>query len=131
MSNEQDVKSVRLDKWLWAARFFKTRQLAVKAIKNGKILLNRQNTKPASNISKGDFLTISRPPWSTEIAVLSLSDRRGPASVAQTLYQETDESIKRREKMKKSLATQPKIQHDLRKPDKRAVRNLRKFKRGD
>lgn len=128
---KESDNSVRLDKWLWAARFYKTRQLAVKSVKNGKVSLNRQSTKPASNIKLDDLLTIKRGLHEVEIKVLALSEKRGSATVAQTLYNETDASIAAREKLKAQLANQPKIDIEQRKPDKRGVRSHRALKRGE
>lgn len=129
-TNEESVSySIRVDKWLWAARFYKTRQLAVKAIKTGKVILNRQNTKPASTISAGATLTIKRGPYQIEVDVLAISKTRGSASIAQNLYKETQQSIENREALQKSLAAQPKIERDKRKPEKRALRSSRELKR--
>ena len=123
------TERVRIDKWLWAARFFKTRQLAIKALKNSQIGIHSQSLKPASNVKVGDLLTIKRGMHKIEIEVLGLSEKRGPAKVAQTLYQETDASVAAREKLQTQLASQPKIDIDSRKPDKRGVRDHRAFKR--
>src|SRR4051812_10058945 len=83
---------VRIDKWLWAARFFKTRALASKACDLGRILSNQQQAKPAREVHVGDQLKITNEAGDFVINVLRLSEVRGPASVAQTLYRETDES---------------------------------------
>ena len=128
--NQHLDKKVRLDKWLWAARFFKTRQLAVKALKTNKISLNQQNCKPASTVKVGDLLTIKRGFHDMEVEILELSENRGPAPIAQTLYQETPASITLKEKRSKLMAAQPKIGFDERKPDKRGVRTNRALKRG-
>ena len=125
-----DVHKVRIDKWLWAARFYKTRQLAVKALKSSQVLLNKQSIKPATNIKVGYFLKIKKGVYQIEIEVLTLSDKRGPASVAQTLYQETASSVSAREALKEQIANQPRIDIDRRKPDKRGVRSHRAIKRG-
>lgn len=126
-----DIERLRIDKWLWAARFYKTRQLAVKALKSSQILSNKQSLKPATNIKLGDFLIIKRGVYQTEVEVLALSDKRGSASIAQALYQETPASITARETLKQQLANQPRIDIDRRKPDKRGVRTHRAIKRGD
>jgi len=125
-----ELETVRLDKWLWAARFYKTRQLAIKALKNGKISLNKQLSKPATNIKTGDHLTIKSGLFEKEIKVLNLSEKRGSATVAQMLYEETAISISMRQALKEQLAQQPKIDIDRRKPDKRGVRSNRALKRG-
>ncbi len=95
------MTSVRLDKWLWAARFFKTRTLAAKACELGRIQSNGQLAKPARDVRVGDMLRVASHPSGGEfhLAVLALSEVRGPASVAQTLYRETDESRELRLKM--------------------------------
>ena len=122
---------VRIDKWLWAARFYKTRQLAIKALKNSQINLKNQSLKPATNIKTGDLLTIKRGIHEMEVEILELSEQRGPAKVAQTLYQETDNSIKANQELKEQIAAQPKIDIDRRKPDRRGVRSHRAVKRGE
>ena len=80
------MDKVRIDKWLWAGRFFKTRALAVAAIKGGKVKLNGQNPKPSKTLQVGDVLEITQPHRKVWLRVEALSDRRGPAQVAQTLY---------------------------------------------
>ena len=122
---------LRVDKWLWAARFYKTRQLAIKALKNSQVRLGKQSLKPATNVQIGDRLTIKRGLHLMQIEILGLSDKRGPATVAQTLYAETDESIAENKALKARLAAQPKIDIDRRKPDKRGIRSHRAVKRGE
>jgi ribosome-associated heat shock protein Hsp15 len=90
------MTSVRIDKWLWAARFFKTRSLASRACELGRVLMNSQPLKPAREIRVGDRLKITNDGGEFEIEVLDLSDQRGPAPIAQTLYRESPESIERR-----------------------------------
>ncbi|SRR6266568_515157 len=92
------MTSVRIDKWLWAARFFKTRSLASKACELGRILLGGQPAKPAREVHVGNMLRITNDGGDFEVEVLGLSDLRGPASVAQTLYRETEASIEQRKK---------------------------------
>ena len=125
------LERVRIDKWLWAARFYKTRQLAIKALKNSQIGLLKQTLKPATNIKVGDILTIKRGLHQIEIEILALSEKRGSASIAQQLYKETPISIANNKKLKDQLAAQPKIDIDRRKPDKRGVRSHRAIKRGE
>jgi ribosome-associated heat shock protein Hsp15 len=84
--------SVRMDKWLWAARFFKTRALAARACDLGRIQSNGQPAKPAREVRIGDLLRVINDGGDFQVEVLLLSDARGPASVAQTLYRETEES---------------------------------------
>ncbi|MBI2310914.1 MAG: RNA-binding S4 domain-containing protein [Betaproteobacteria bacterium] len=92
---ESDAR-VRIDKWLWAARFFKTRNLASQAVDGGKVKLNGERAKPAREIKPGDRIVIHIGPYEWEITVRVLSDRRGPAEVAHTLYEEGAESRARR-----------------------------------
>lgn len=91
------LDSVRLDKWLWASRFFKTRKNAVEAINGGKVHLNGTRTKPSRNIKIGDTLNITRENYRYHVEVIALNDKRRPAKEAQLLYQESQESIKSRE----------------------------------
>ncbi|HUR58380.1 MAG TPA: S4 domain-containing protein [Opitutaceae bacterium] len=87
---------MRLDKWLWAARFFKTRSLAAEAIAAGHVSVNAERAKPAKVLRVGDLLEIRRPPFTHAIVVRAFSDRRGPAAEAQALYEESAESRARR-----------------------------------
>ena len=91
------TESVRIDKWLWAARFFKTRSLATDAVDTGKVKLEGERIKPARAVKEGDKLTIDNGAEAWEVLVLAISDVRGPAPVARLLYQETDESVARRD----------------------------------
>jgi len=93
------MTSVRIDKWLWAARFFKTRSLAARACELGRIQSNSQPAKPAREVRIGDMLRVTNDGGDFEIEVLLLSDVRGPASVAQTLYRETNASRELRQKV--------------------------------
>jgi len=86
------MTGVRIDKWLWAARFFKTRSLASRSCELGRIHSNGQPVKPAREVRVGDMLRISNPGGDFEVEVLALSEERGPAAVAQTLYRETEAS---------------------------------------
>ncbi len=97
MSSE--LTSVRIDKWLWAARFFKTRAQAARACDLGRIQSNHQPAKPAREVRVGNMLRITNECGDFEVEVLLLSDIRGPASVAQTLYRETDASRELRQKV--------------------------------
>lgn len=123
---------MRIDKWLWAARFFKTRQLAVKAIKTGKISINAQSvSKPATQIKVADLVSVKRGLHVLQIEINSLSEQRDSATVAQALYSETQQSIKARKDLQEQLAGQPKILFDRRKPHKRNLRTQRALKRND
>jgi len=88
--------SMRLDKWLWAARFFKTRSLAQQAVEGGKVKLNGERTKPAKELRMGDELRVHVGTYEWVVRVAQLSDKRGPAAVARTLYEEDEESRVRR-----------------------------------
>jgi ribosome-associated heat shock protein Hsp15 len=91
--------SVRIDKWLWAARFFKTRALAARACELGRVQCNGQPVKPAREVRIGDMLHVTNDGGDFQVEVLLLSEVRGPASVAQTLYRETEESVELRLKV--------------------------------
>lgn len=90
---------VRLDKWLWAARFFKTRSLATQAIEAGRVRVNEERVKPARNLRVGERVDLSLPDGAHTVIVKALSDVRGPAAVARLLYEETPESLAAREKL--------------------------------
>jgi ribosome-associated heat shock protein Hsp15 len=90
--------STRIDKWLWAARFFKTRSLATDAVDGGKVRVNGERIKPARNVKIGDTVDIDNGATEWEVVVQAISDKRGSASVAQTLYMETETSIAERVK---------------------------------
>ena len=101
------MDGVRLDRWLWAARFFKTRALAVKAIEGGKVKLNGSRAKRSKSVKPGDELTIRKGVFEYDIEIRGLSDRRGSAAVAQELYEESAESIERRMQIKDQLKAAP------------------------
>jgi ribosome-associated heat shock protein Hsp15 len=117
---------VRLDKWLWAARFFKTRQIASEAINGGKVHLNGQRTKPGKEVKVGSRLSIHTPAAEYEIEVRILAEKRRPASEARTFYEETQESIERREKREEAnrleRLAKPRPNHGkLNKKDRRMI----------
>lgn len=87
----------RIDKWLWAARFFKTRSLATEAIERGRVKLNDERCKPARTLKPGDLLDIDNGSTEWQVRVLALSEQRGPAPVARQLYEETPEGLKRQQ----------------------------------
>jgi len=121
-----DPVNVRLDLWLWAARFFRTRSLARHAIETGKVEVDGQRAKASRGVRAGDALRIVRGDEVFEIAVLALSDQRGPASIAQTLYAESDASKARRAETLATLrAARAGYQPPEGKPDKRARRLIR------
>ena len=90
--------ALRIDRWLWAARFFKTRSSAAAAVTGGKVRVNGQRTKPAKAVRAGDRLDVRRGDRRWEVDVLATAERRGPASEAKTLYEELPESVERRER---------------------------------
>jgi ribosome-associated heat shock protein Hsp15 len=92
------MSAVRIDKWLWAARFFKTRSLATGAVDAGKVRLNSERVKPAHPVKVGDVLDIDNGATEWQVVVRDLSDARGPASLAQTLYSETEAGAAKRQK---------------------------------
>jgi ribosome-associated heat shock protein Hsp15 len=123
--------AIRIDKWLWAARFFKTRSTAQQAIEGGKVTLNGERTKPARDLKVGDTLVIHIGDYEWVIAVARLSDRRGPASVARTLYEEDDASHARRQEKvtNRKLMSEPAAGRHGR-PTKRERRQLERWRRG-
>ena len=128
--DRQDRNRVRLDKWLWAARFFKTRRLATEAIAGGHVHLDGQRVKPSRPVRVGDRLEIRKGEVRFEIDVLALSERRGPASEAAKLYRETPESLARREREREARRLAAQAPAPARRPDKRARRRLRDVKGG-
>lgn len=125
-------EAVRIDKWLWAARFFKTRRLATEAINGGKVEVNGARAKPAKTVRLGDRIHLRKDALDYELIVEGLSDRRGPASVARTLYTETAESIARREQVQAQLKAQATaFPQPKRRPDKHDRKRLASFKRND
>ena len=98
---------MRLDKWLWAARFFKTRTLAVEAIEGGRVSVNGDRAKPAKELKVGDAVSVRRPPFEFAVVVKALSDKRGPAAVAALLYAEAEESRARRAALAAEMKSLP------------------------
>ncbi len=123
--------SLRLDKWLWCARFFKTRSLAAQAVSGGKVHLNGERVKPAHSVRIGDSLRLTQQGALAEFEVLGIPARRGPAAEAQSNYRETAESTERRAKLGEQhrLADMSRPRPESR-PDKRERRQLRKVQRG-
>ena len=123
------MASVRIDKWLWAARFFKTRALAQKACELGRIYSNDIQAKPAREVRVGDMLQVRVEAGDFEIEVLGLSEMRGPAPVAQALYRETDESRARRAKIaEERKAMQEFAPIPEHRPSKRDRRHIIRFR---
>ena len=123
--------AVRIDRWLWAARFFKTRGLATEKVAGGHVQLHGASVKPSKQVDCGDVLTILREKETFIVTVTGLADKRGSAAIAQTLYEESEESLKAREseqeRRRLDAAAAPK-----RRPDKKARRQIIRFvKKGD
>ena len=119
--------TIRLDKWLWAARFFKTRRLATEAVQGGHVHVNGVRVKPARPILVNDELVITKGLFKFTIHILGLSDKRGSATIAQQLYKETDESIKHREDLNLQRKNQT-IAAPAKRPDKRERAKIIRFK---
>lgn len=123
------MESMRIDKWLWAARFFKTRALASKACDLGRVRIHNVEAKPARDVHAGDRLHVKNEGGEFEIEVLALSEMRGPASVAQTLYRETEASKQARAKAaEERKAMQQYAPIPERRPSKRDRRRIIQFR---
>jgi len=124
---------VRIDKWLWAARFFKTRSMAAQAVAGGRVHVNGARIKPARLVQCGDELRIRRGELEFIVIVQGVSDKRRPAKEAQLLYEETEASIQQREetRTRKRLEAANKMYGPMKRPDKRARRQIRSFTRKD
>lgn len=122
----EDNDKMRIDKWLWAARFFKTRSLAADAVEGGKVTMSEARIKPAKAIGAGDRLDIRLGQYHFEVEVLALSNRRGPAPEAQKLYRESDESRARRAEIAANLKALPQPAFKGR-PTKRDRRDIERF----
>jgi len=126
--SEANEAKLRVDKWLWAARFFKTRSLAAHAVEAGKVLVNGARVKPAKALKPGDELQIRTPVFEYTVRVAQLAERRGSATLAAQLYAETDESRRKREAARRErIEREPGIRG---RPTKRTRRQLQKL-RGD
>jgi ribosome-associated heat shock protein Hsp15 len=126
-----EVDAVRLDKWLWAARFFKTRKLATEAITGGKVHLNGQRTKPGKDVKIGDEITISKSGYVWEISITAITGQRRSAKDAILLYQETPESFaKRQQQIQEQREHKELLGYSGidRKPDKKERRLIHRFK---
>ncbi|MCC7194259.1 MAG: RNA-binding S4 domain-containing protein [Gemmatimonadaceae bacterium] len=119
-----------MDKWLWAARFFKTRAQASEAVGGGKVEVGGERVKPARALRAGDVVRIRLGPYEYVVTVLSVSDKRGPAAVARTLYEETVESRERRERLAWNLHhAAPVIEPGRGRPTKKDRRELDRTRR--
>jgi len=127
----ESEEKFRIDKWLFAARFYKTRSLAAEAIERGRVHLNGARVKPAKLISVGDTLNLHIGNYRYEVKVLELSNKRGSAPVAQKFYCETEESRKQREIVAEHLKAQPKLFYTRGRPTKRDRREIMRLKYTD
>ena len=131
MKENTATEKLRLDKWLWAARFFKTRSIAREMIEGGKVDYNGVRAKPSRTVEIGAKIKIMRGGIRTEVEVLQLSDIRGPASVAQQLYKETTQSIEARQKQLEQLRLNALLApHPDTRPNKKERRQLLDVKYG-
>ena len=129
MNTGDNSEKFRIDKWLWAARFFKTRSLATAAVECGKVLINAERIKPAKAVAPGDMLDIRIGQLQLAVEVLALSSKRGPASEAQKLYRETEDSRQRRLAIAALLKEQPPPFRFRGRPTKRDRREIERFKK--
>ena len=130
MSTDEHTEKFRIDKWLCAARFFKTRSLAADAVDCGRVHINEVRAKPAKSVAVGDFVTIDIGQKQYVVEVLALSNKRGSATKAQKLYRETDASRQRREAISAQLKLQPQPFFFKGRPTKRDRREIERFKKG-
>jgi len=128
--SEPSAGRVRIDKWLWAARFFKTRSLAAEAVAAGKVEVNEERIKPAKLVQLGDSVSVRLGPYLHVVHVRGLSERRGPASVAATLYEETAESASARARLAEQLRMAPAafVYEEKGRPTKRDRREIDRFR---
>ena len=131
MTQSALTEKLRLDKWLWAARFFKTRSLAAQAIEGGKVKLNGQRIKPAKELHVSDVVDIQIGDDTWQVTVRELSARRGPAEVARKLYEESEESLARRQAQAAMRRVEPEPAAQIHgRPTKRDRRMIKQFTGG-
>jgi len=131
MNSDASGAKVRLDKWLWAARFFKTRSLSADEIGKGRVQVNGQAAKASRDVRVGDLIALRQGHVARTVLVTAASEQRGPASVAQTMYAETAESIAAREKqaLERRMNTEPSLAIEQGRPTKRDRRQLADWNR--
>ncbi|HSD59797.1 MAG TPA: RNA-binding S4 domain-containing protein [Burkholderiales bacterium] len=126
------LQAVRIDKWLWAARFYKTRSLAQQAVQGGKVELNGERVKPAREVKPGDALAIRIGEYEWLLSVTALAERRGSAELARGLYRESEESRARRQEMAEARRLVPEPSLAIKgRPTKRERRALERLRRGE
>ncbi len=131
MSTGDEIR-VRLDKWLWAARFYKTRSLAAEAVEKGKVEVNGERAKRAKLLQAGDSVLIRLGPYQHIVTVRAVSEKRGPATVAAKLYEESAEGLKAREAMQVQVkAAQSVPGYDRGRPTKKDRREIERLRRGE
>ena len=131
MTDPESREGVRLDRWLWAARFYKTRSLAVEAIGGGKVQLNGHRAKRAKQVHIGDELRMRKGPFEQLVIVRGVSERRGPAKQAQQLYDETAESLQNRERIAAQIRSIPTPTFKTKgRPTKKVRRDIERFRGG-
>ena len=127
------MERLRIDKWLWAARFYKTRTLASEEVDRGRVLVNGVTVKPARELKAGDSVLLRNGPVSRTVTVMAISDKRGPAPVAALLYHETEESIRQRQQAaeQRRLAPEPALSMSQGRPTKRDRRDTDQLRQHD
>jgi len=128
-----ELDSIRIDKWLWTARFFKTRKLAAEAVSGGKVHINGQRCKPSKEIKLGMELSITKEPYQWSLVVVAINSHRRPAKEAILLYEEDQDSINKRQaeiiQQKQQRALTPHAEREHR-PNKKQRRQIHRFKQG-
>jgi ribosome-associated heat shock protein Hsp15 len=130
MATHDESGTMRVDKWLWAARFFKTRAIAADAVDGGKVHVNGERVKRAKSVRVGDEIQLRLGPYEHRVVVRELSERRGPATVAATLYEEHAESVAERERLQAQRRLEAtRVMHDAGRPNKRERRQIDELRR--
>jgi ribosome-associated heat shock protein Hsp15 len=129
MTDENTPGRVRLDKWLWAARFYKTRSLSVGAIEQGRVEVNGDRAKRAKAVGIGDTIRVRQPPFETVLVVRAISERRGPAAEAAKLYEETAASSAARTVLAAQLRAAPSAGYETGRPSKKDRRDIARWER--